>query len=148
MTTPHYITCRAVITRDDQILLVENHWSIGTAWHLPGGTWEPGESFQETVRRELREECGVEVAVGDLLYMQDNYDVIEQRQFLFFFFAATIVSGTPAVQPAEPTVRAVRWVALKELDQYLWPLYRTPLLEHLAGGGANYYVRRDASWGS
>src|SRR6476661_10582344 len=37
-------------------------------WVLPGGGREPGESAEECVAREVREEAGVEVAVGPLLY--------------------------------------------------------------------------------
>lgn len=46
---------------DGRVLLLRNQWSRG--WMGPGGTVEPGESLREAVRREIREESGVEARV-------------------------------------------------------------------------------------
>ena len=42
-------------------------------WALPGGSRDPGESVEETARRELREETGVEVQPADVLGVLDDY---------------------------------------------------------------------------
>lgn len=46
---------------DGRVLLLRNQWSEG--WMGPGGAVEPGESLREAIRREIREESGVEARV-------------------------------------------------------------------------------------
>jgi len=56
-----------IIDADDRILLA--HWNEGrrAAWTLPGGGLEAGEDPEHATRREVREETGYRVTVGDLL---------------------------------------------------------------------------------
>ena len=56
----------ALIFRGDEFLVAKrpSRGLLGGLWELPGGKWEPGESEEAAVVREIREELGVEVAVG------------------------------------------------------------------------------------
>ncbi|MFE7845539.1 NUDIX hydrolase [Microbacterium sp. NPDC057407] len=62
------VAAYAVIIDDDDRLLLA-HWNEGrrAAWTMPGGGLEPGEDPEHAVRREVREETGYKVAIGQLL---------------------------------------------------------------------------------
>ncbi len=58
----------AVIERDGRILVAQRHSGLHAGkWEFPGGKVEPGESPEAALRREIDEEFGVEISVGDRL---------------------------------------------------------------------------------
>src|ERR1035438_1977423 len=58
----------ALIFRAGQLLITQRHAQshLGGLWEFPGGKREAGESFEQCLVREIREELGVEIAVGEL----------------------------------------------------------------------------------
>lgn len=88
-------------------------------WVMPGGGLEPGESFEEAAIREVREETGIEVALGGCLWTRHHaFEWLGQRlaQFEVFFLArlggSHNVSGTP-----DSYVHGHRWWSLEEILQ-------------------------------
>jgi ADP-ribose pyrophosphatase YjhB (NUDIX family) len=77
-------------------------------WDTPGGFVEPGESLEECVRRELREEAGVEIAVGRLVAsFPDTYGP-DGDATLNSFFECRLLSGDPR---PDDDVAELRWFA-------------------------------------
>lgn len=66
----------------------ENDSFLPSNWELPGGGVEYGENIEKTLRREIKEECGLDVkigfpiAVGDY-YMKDNKKEIQRTEIIF-----------------------------------------------------------------
>ena len=84
-------------------------------WALPGGSRDPGESAEETARRELREETGVAVEPGDVLGVLDDY--VTRSGYLI---TPAVVWGGPvnttmAGPPSE--VAQIHVVPLADLDR-------------------------------
>jgi len=78
------------ITRHGKILLVRHN--LGNKWQIPGGLQELGESIQQTVEREIKEELGLDLTTGPLISVYShpkwtielpNGDKIQQLTFFF-----------------------------------------------------------------
>jgi len=77
-------------------------------WGLPGGKVEFGETLVEAVAREIQEELGVVIAVGDLVCIVDQIDRLEVTHWVAPTYRATIVGGEPSNR--EPAaLEAIGW---------------------------------------
>ncbi len=58
-----------LVFRGGKLLLTQRHPEahLGGLWEFPGGKREPGETFEQCLARELEEELGIEVTVGELI---------------------------------------------------------------------------------
>jgi ADP-ribose pyrophosphatase YjhB (NUDIX family) len=109
----------AVVLRDGQVLLVQRGREPGRgSWGLPGGMLELGETLAEGVRREVLEECGVEIEVGPLVGVFEPMQRDDAGRLRYHYvvldYVATYVSGD--LQAADDADDA-RWVALDALER-------------------------------
>jgi mutator protein MutT len=117
----------ALIFRHGKLLITQRQAGahLGGLWEFPGGKREAGESWEECIAREIREELGVEMAVGPL-FDSITHSYPEKTVHLKFF-AGTLPCGEP--QPLG--CAACRWVSRDELDRFAFPAADAQLLEKL-----------------
>ena len=79
---------------DDRVVLVKRrHAPLAGCWSLPGGAVEVGETLQEGVRRELREEIGIEVTVGPLIELLDRITRDDSGRIRYHYVLADYLCG-------------------------------------------------------
>lgn len=67
-----HVRVTGVVIEDGRILLLNQDTDTGRTWSLPGGKVEKGETLAAALVREMREETGIEVEPGRLLYVCDH----------------------------------------------------------------------------
>ncbi|MCB9115730.1 MAG: NUDIX hydrolase [Caldilineaceae bacterium] len=89
------------------------------SWGLPGGLLDLGETLEDGARREVSEECGVEVAIGGIAGVFEPITRDEEGRVEYHYvvidYWATWTGGTPR---AGDDAADVRWVALADLPAY------------------------------
>lgn len=117
----------ALIFRNRELLITQRHANshLGGRWEFPGGKREPGESWEECLAREIREELGSEISVGEL-FDEVSHDYPEKSVHLKFFICE-LISGEP--QPID--CAAVKWITKDGLDVHEFPAADAQLLEKL-----------------
>lgn len=125
-----------VAIHDDRVLLHRAEWD--DFWALPGGRVELGEPASESLRREMREELGVEVRVERLLWVVENFfgDQGREQHRLAFYFLMTFPpdhhyyrATAPFAGHEEGIPLTFRWFPFADLDTTVHypPFLRTAL---------------------
>ena len=105
----------AIIKQDNQIFVTQRGYgAYKDWWEFPGGKIENGETPQEALVREIREELDTEISVGDYL-MTVEYDYPEFHLSMDCFWCS-IVSGHLSLLEHE----AAKWLPLDDLKQVKW----------------------------
>jgi A/G-specific adenine glycosylase len=115
---PHKQIGVAVIWNDQEQILIDKRPQkglLGGLWEFPGGKLEAGETVVECIRREIQEELGIEIEVGDRLITIDH--AYTHFKVTLMVHQCRHLKGEP--QPLE--CDEVRWVSLAEIDQYPFP---------------------------
>lgn len=118
----------AVIMKEGKVFATQRGYGeFKDGWEFPGGKVEAGESPEEALRREIREELEVEVNVDELI------DTIEYDYPAFHLsmkcYACTIAGGSPHLLEHE----AARWLSADQLDSVAWLPADITLIPKIAG---------------
>ena len=111
---PHYTVTAAVIHQDGALLIARrpSKGLLGGMWEFPGGKVEPGESLQEGIEREIREELGVTILVEQELGVFTH--AYTHFKVTLHAFHCRLLAGVP--QPLAAS--EIRWVSPAELAQF------------------------------
>ena len=94
-------------------------------WEFPGGKMEPGETPQEALKREIKEELDAEIEVGGMLRTID-YDYPDFHLTMHCFRCRLKVHGFTLLEH-----EAARWLAPEELDSVRWLPADTEIINEL-----------------
>ena len=137
MTPTHFVSVAALVTNDrEEVLLVNSPWR---GWEYPGGLIEPGETFQEALKREVREEAGVEIEITGFVGICKNVG----KDIVNIDFTARYVGGE--LRTSEESTE-VMWVSPdKALEMITFPLTKKRLSNMLSGSSnaTLFCFRRD-----
>jgi ADP-ribose pyrophosphatase YjhB (NUDIX family) len=106
LTEPRFAATAGAIITDEggRVLLLRHVFRGGSGWGIPGGFIEKGEQPEEAVRRELREEVGLELAEVRLIQAR----TLRETQQIEFLFRARARRGSEA-RPESAEIRGVGW---------------------------------------
>ena len=123
------VVAAAVVEREGLFLLTRRlaGTHLAGTWEFPGGKCEPGESPGACLRREMREELGVEIDVRDTMLVT-HHDYPERSVELHFFRAA--ITGEPRPLLGQD----MRWIARADLESLDFPEADAELIRRLAAG--------------
>jgi len=104
----------ALIWDNDRFLACQRpaHKARGLLWEFVGGKVEPGETRQQALIRECREELDVTLSVGDVFMEVDH--VYPDLTVHLTLFHASIAEGTPKKLEHHD----IRWITVDEIDHY------------------------------
>jgi len=118
-----------LVFRSGKLLITQRYPDahLGGLWEFPGGKLHADETFEACLHRELMEELGIEVAVGELIESIEH--AYPEKKVLLKFFRCEWIRGEP--QPLG--CPAFRWITREELDKYQFPPADARLLQRLPG---------------
>lgn len=127
MPRSHVHVACAIIERDGLVLVAQRSasMSLPLKWEFPGGKLEDGESREECLQRELREEMGAEIAVGEAL---------APRTHSYPDFTVTLYPFRCTLEPGEIMLHeheAICWLPPERLHELDWAEADWPVIDEL-----------------
>jgi len=110
----------AVIVKDNKVLLIKRAGEPGRGlWSIPGGLVELGEKIKDAVRREVKEETGLEVKVNEIadvteIITRDEEGKVKYHFVIVDFFAEPLKGE---LKPSSDALEA-KWVEFEDLRKY------------------------------
>ena len=130
---PHKLIGVAVIWNNKKQILIDRRrpeGQMGGLWEFPGGKIELNETVEECIKREIQEELGIEIEVGQHLITIDH--TYTHLRVTLTVHHCRHLSGEP--QPIE--CDEIRWVTLDEIDEFTFPKANEQIIAALRPGYA------------
>ena len=108
--------CCAIITEGDKILATRRSHGMHLAgfWEFPGGKIEPGETAEECIHREIREELNIEITIENQLEPVEHH--YPEKSIRLIPFICKIKSGNITLTDHSE----FRWLTKNELSKLNW----------------------------
>jgi mutator protein MutT len=116
-----------LVFRGGRLLITQRHPDahLGGLWEFPGGKREPGETYEQCLARELREELDIEVVVGELV--ESLTHAYPEKTVHLRFFQCRWAAGEPKPLGCPD----FKWIRPAEMSDYAFPAADARLLDRL-----------------
>lgn len=123
------IVAAAVVIESGRVLLTQRAEGqhLAGLWEFPGGKLEHGESPEQALVRECREECGIEIEVAEILDV--TFHRYPEKNVLLLFYRCSLISG----EARHLQVADHAWVDPKELGRYELPAADAGVVARIQG---------------
>ncbi|MEP6635964.1 MAG: NUDIX domain-containing protein [Acidobacteriota bacterium] len=130
VTNPRFTVTAAAIVQNEKgdVLLLEHRFRAGSGWGIPGGFLEAGEQPEAGLRRELREEIGLELESAEL-FSARTFKKPKQVEIIFR------ARSLGAALPRSMEIRGASWFSFEDLPQGL-PEDQRSLIKRALNDGA------------
>lgn len=118
------VSVSALIFKGEQVLLA--HRRAIDWWNLPGGAVDPGETVDEALHREVREETGLEIEIGQLVGVYSK----PLKQEIVLSFRCQVIGGTLGVTD-DDDIDENRYFAVNDLPIRTLPKHRQRVMDAL-----------------
>ena len=118
----------AIIELENKILIAQRKAKdslFGGLWEFPGGKIEDGETPEECMARELKEELEIEVEVGRLII--SNKHRYPNGIFELLVYKVEHISGNFVLNDHDE----IKWITIDEISKFDFPPANTPIINYL-----------------
>ena len=126
------VICDDIQTKHKIYATARGYGEYKGGWEFPGGKQEAGETVEQCIVREIREELGVCCRVGN--FLMSTSKAYPHGEFKLMFYRAEL-DGTAEPQPL--VHQELRWVRPEELAQYAFPPADVEIINFLRGTPEN-----------
>ena len=127
-----------VLNAKKQILMI---YRLGV-WDLPKGKAENGETIKETAKREVEEECNIEVSLKDEHYISYHTYLHKNRRVLkrTYWFNMNLISDANMTPQKEENIEKVKWMNRKQMHKAMLLTYASiqNVLDHVLSQELNF----------
>ena len=120
-----------IINSENRILLVKSHKWMNGKYSVPGGHVEIGESFEEAIIREVKEETGLDIVPKRLFMIQECVhpkEFFKKKHFIFFDYICQ--TENIKVQLDERELQEYNWFKIEDIkEDYLEPYTKNMILK-------------------
>lgn len=129
----HYCGVGGFVLNDlDEVLLIKEKYSKGKTkfWKFPGGKVDENESLEDAVKREVKEETGIDATVTGMLGFREVADHLFGKFDLYFVFMMRAIKADTEIKMQEDEISECEWVPCKDIPEKA-PLL-APMLQRIA----------------